>query len=204
MSDTTISGAGHGPEPSGGVSAYLSRRPVLRLLAWRLPSIVMLLLALLGVVFTSMSPRPTALYWQLLAPVFGVICVAADWKKTPAEARWRLVWTQALHWTAVLLAMRILFYPDLQRMMNSDATGLMVLAILALGTVLAGIHAAAWETAAVGVLLALAIPAAALLEQMTLLLLLVSVVILAGVGLFFWVRSRLKGDHKPQAAAPVA
>jgi hypothetical protein len=200
MSDTTIPGA-VGAAPPTGVSAFLKQHPVLRLLLGRLPSLTMLLLALGGVAYTSLSPRPTAHYWQILAPVFGAICVASEWKKTHAEARWRLVWTQTLHWGAVLLAMRIMFYPDIQRMLNSDATGLMVLGLLALGTVLAGIHAAAWEVAAVGVILALAIPAAALLEQMTLLLLLICVLLLAGTALFFWLRARLRAFRAGPAKA---
>jgi hypothetical protein len=200
MSDTTTPGASDALSPKGGATP-LTRRPALRLVLTQTPYLIMLMLALAGVAYTSLAPWPTALYWQILAPVFGVICVASEWKKVHEEARWRLVWTQALHWGAVLVAMRIMFYPDVQRMLNSQATGLMILGILALGTVLAGVHAAAWEVAAVGVVLALAIPAAAMIEQMTLMLLLLSVLALAGVALFFWIRSRLGASHK---AAPEA
>jgi hypothetical protein len=197
MSDMTAHPTSPGETFRSGVGAFLHRHPLMRLLLWRLPSAAMLLLALGGVAYTSVSPRPTAHYWQLLAPIFGLICISSEWKKTHAEARWRLVWTQTLHWGAVLLAMRILFYPDIQHMMNSDATGLMVLGLLALGTVLAGVHAAAWEIAAVGVILALSIPATALLEQMTLLLLLGCVAIMGGAALFFWLRAKVRGLRKP-------
>jgi hypothetical protein len=198
MSDMTAHPTSPRETIHASVAAFLRRHPLMRLLFWRLPSAAMLLLALGGVAYTSLAPRSTAAYWQLLAPAFGLICVASDWKKTHAEARWRLIWTQTLHWGAVLLAMRILFFPDIQHMMNSDATGLMVLGLLALGTVLAGVHAAAWEIATVGVILALSIPAIALMEQMTLLLLLGCVVIIAGAALFFWLRAKVRALCKPQ------
>jgi hypothetical protein len=204
MSDMTAHPTSPGETFPAGAAAFFRRHPVMRLALWRLPSAAMLLLALGGVAYTSLSPRPTAHYWQLLTPVFGLICIASEWKKTHAEARWRLVWTQTLHWGAVLLAMRILFFPDIQRMMNSDATGLMVLGLLALGTVLAGVHAAAWEVAAVGVILALAIPAVALLEQTALLLLLGCLAIMAGAALFFWLRAKLRRLRKPHVLAPTS
>lgn len=200
MSDMTMSGAAGALSPKGA-SNFLKKRPILRLLLWRLPSAAMLLLALGGVAYTSMSPSQTAHYWQILAPVFGLICIASEWKKTRPEARWRLVWTQTLHWAAVLLAMRLMFVRVVEHMLNSDAVGLMLLGILALGTVLAGIHAAAWETAAVGVILALAIPAFAWLEQGTLILLMGLVLVIAGMLLFWWLRARLRAFRKPAGQA---
>lgn len=211
MTDAALSGAKGGQTPSleaphpeaprSALSRFLEDRPILRLLLWRLPYLAMLLLALVGVAWTSFAPRYTSLYWQLLAPVFGVICVASEWKSADAATRWRLIWTQTLHWGAIVIATRMLFLTNVQRMLNSDATALMVLGILALGTVLAGIHATAWEVAAVGVILALSIPAAALLEQMTLLLLIVLLLVIAGSGLFFWLRGRLRAGHEPDATA---
>ena len=45
-----------------------------------------------------------------------------------------LVWKQVLHWAAVLVAMHLMFVADVARMMNSDASALAVLTLLALGT----------------------------------------------------------------------
>jgi hypothetical protein len=80
-----------------------------------------------------------------------------------------LIWTQALHWGAVLVAMHLMFVVDVSRMMNADASALAALTVLALGTFTAGVHIAAWRICLVGVVLALAVPAIAWLEQSALL-----------------------------------
>jgi len=97
-----------------------------------------------------------------------------------------LIWTQALHWGAVLVAMRLLFVADVSRMMNADASALAALTVLALGTFTAGVHIAAWRICLVGTVLALGVPAIAWLEQSALLLLLVTIVVVAAIAPFFW------------------
>ena len=101
-----------------------------------------------------------------------------------------LIWTQALHWGAVLVAMHLMYVVDVSRMMNADASALAALTVLALGTFTAGVHIAAWRICLVGVVLALAVPAIAWLEQSALLLLLIAVVVLAAIAPFFWRRKR--------------
>ena len=155
------------------------------------PYLAMLVLALLGIGYTNLAPRPTADYWQVLVPLFAVICVAGQWRRARDEkGRWRLIWTQALHWGALLVAMRLMFLPQLQNMMNSDMIGLGILALLALGTFLAGVHAGAWQICVVGVVLALAVPAIATLEQAIFLVLLVVLAIAGVVAAFVWYRRR--------------
>ena len=74
---------------------------------------------------------------------------------------------------------------DVKQMMNSDASALMLLTLLALGTFTAGVHVAAWRICLVGVVLVLAVPAIAWLEQATLLLLLIATVLVAIAALYF-------------------
>lgn len=75
--------------------------------------------------------------------------------------------------------------------MNADATALMVLALLALGTFTAGIQTDCWRISLVGIVLGLAVPAAAWLEQSTLLLLLGAVALGAlAILLFSYYRGR--------------
>jgi hypothetical protein len=62
---------------------------------------------------------------KLTIPFIGVICVVTRWRDAAnREQRLRLVWTQTLHWGAVLLAMRLIFVTDVTRMMNADASPL--------------------------------------------------------------------------------
>jgi hypothetical protein len=48
--------------------------------------------------------------WIVLAPLMGVICVVTRWRDIrDRDERLRLMWTQALHWLAVLVAMHLMF-----------------------------------------------------------------------------------------------
>ncbi len=159
------------------------------------PYLLVLVLALFGIAFTSFSRTPLWLYWVVLAPLIGVICVVTRWRDVPdRDQRLRLVWTQALHWTAVLLAMQLMSVADVARMMNADASALAVLTLLALGTFTAGVHIAAWRICLVGVILGLGVPGIAWLEQSALLLLLVALVLVAILAPRFW---RERPGHNP-------
>src|SRR5215468_3229947 len=155
------------------------------------PYLLVLVLAVFGVAYTSFSKTPITTYWIVLAPFIGLICVITRWRDAEnREQRLRLIWTQALHWAAVLVAMRLMFVADVSRMMNADASALAALTVLALGTFTAGVHIAAWRICVVGIVLALGVPAIAWLEQSTLLLLLIAVVVVAVIAPFFWHRKR--------------
>lgn len=158
------------------------------------PYMAMVLGAFIGVAANNLAGHPTILYWQLLAPVYGLICIVSGWRQGgPAASHTRLVLTQAAHWLACIVAMRMLLLPEVRGVLNDNASGLSLLIVLALATFLAGLHTLTWRIATVGVLLALAMPVAAWLEQSALLLSLEAMVAL-GVGvLFVWTRSRMRG-----------
>jgi len=158
------------------------------------PYLAMLALALFGVAYTSVARQAMTNYWIFLAPFYGVICVITRWRNVEStETHWHLIQTEALHWVAVLGAMSIVFVADVKQMMNSDASALMVLTLLALGTFTAGVHVAAWRICLVGVVLALAVPAIAWLEQATLLLLLIATVLVAIAVLYVMHHRRERG-----------
>jgi hypothetical protein len=149
------------------------------------PYFAMLGLALFGVAYTSVARQAMTNYWIFLAPFYCVICVITRWRDVEGNApHWRLIQTEALHWIAVIVAMYLVFVADVKQMMNSDASALMLLTLLALGTFTAGVHVAAWRICLVGVVLALAVPAVAWLEEATLLLLLIAIVLVAIVVLY--------------------
>jgi hypothetical protein len=155
------------------------------------PYLLVLILAIFGVAYTSFSKTPITTYWIVLAPFIGLICIITRWRDAEnREQRLRLIWTQALHWAAVLVAMHLMFVADVSRMMNADASALATLTVLALGTFTAGVHIAAWRVCLVGTVLALGVPAIAWLEQSTLLLLLIAIVVVTVLAPFFWHRKR--------------
>ena len=159
------------------------------------PYIVMLVLAIFGVAYGSVSPQAMTDYWKILGPVFAIICVVTQWRDVEGpEAHWHLIWTQAFHWIAVILAMYLVLLVNVKQMMNADASALVVLTLLALGTVTAGIrHAGGWRICLVGVILGLGVPAIAWLERSTLLLLLIAAVLVAIAVLYFMHRRRELG-----------
>jgi hypothetical protein len=159
------------------------------------PYIVMLVLAIFGVAYASVAPQAMSNYWTILCPVFAIICVATQWRDVEGpEAHWHLIWTQALHWIAVILAMYLVLLVNVKQMMNADASALVVLTLLALGTCTAGIrHAAGWRVCLVGVILGLGVPAIAWLERSTLLLLLIATVLVAIAVLYVMHHRRERG-----------
>jgi hypothetical protein len=153
-----------------------------------LPYSAVLILTLVGVAYTSFSRNPIVAYWEFLAPVIGVACVFNGWRRAhDKETRARLIWTQALHWLAFLAAMNLLLLPAVQNMLNSNATGLATLLLLALGTFVAGVHILAWEICLLGVVMALCVPAIAWFEESALILLLGAIALLGIGGTIWWV-----------------
>src|SRR6516225_1084285 len=182
----------------------ISRRPICRLsprtlLKGEWPYLLILVLALFGIAYTSFSRTPMTLYWIVLAPLIGIICVVTRWRDMrDRDERLRLVWTQALHWTAVLLAMHLMFVADVAKMINTDAGALAVLTLLTLGTFTAGVHIGAWRICFVGLILGVAVPGIAWLEQSALFILLVALVLIGIAAPLFWrAQQRHKADGEP-------
>lgn len=156
------------------------------------PYIAMLLLALFGVTF-----HMPATYWVVLTPAFGVICVAAGWRHFKRqEDRLQLAYTQALSWLALIFTIYVLYNNVVQGVLNSSATSLAMMALLALGTFVAGLQSRVWRICAVGGILLLAVPAMGWLEQSALLIAVVILAIIAVGFLTWWVGQRQWGGAR--------
>ncbi len=150
----------------------------------KLPYLVVLLLAVLGVAYTSITGSPLYGYWEFLALAVGAACVFIGWRQTDDKrARKQIVVTQVLHWMAFLIAMNIVLWPSVNTFLNGPATGLALMLLLALGTFVAGVHVSA-EIAILGVALALTVPAIAWLKKSALLIALIGLVI-GGLAVLF-------------------
>ncbi len=168
---------------SQSVDVDQERRPSRFLRA--LPYLIILILTLVGVAYTSINKKPLVYYWEFLAVSTGILCVVSGWPHAGKDGRVRLIGTQALHWAAFLGAMNLLLYTDVQRMLNADATGLATLLLLALGTFVAGVHTLSWQTGVLGVVMALAVPAIAWIEESALILILAAIAFVV-LGALFW------------------
>jgi hypothetical protein len=152
----------------------------------QLPFLAVLLLAIAGVAYTNFSRQPLVGYWEFLALAIGALCVVTEWAELEdKQARFRLMWTQALHWVAVLVTMNIVLLGGVQQLLPAPATSLVLLMLLALGTFLAGLNLLSLQICFLGFAMALAVPALSWVKQSILFLVLVAV-FLVGVGIAFW------------------
>jgi len=161
-----------------------------------LPFTLVLVLTIAGVAYTSFSKKPIVGYWEILAPIIALVCVAAGWEEAGDKSgRLRLIVTQTLHWLAFLLVMNLMLLSSVQRIFTAQATGLAVFTLLALGTFTAGVHVLSWQVCLLGLIMALGIPAIAWIENSALLVvpIAVAVVGLGAVLWWHWHQGRSKG-----------
>ena len=171
---------------SGDPKTAVGNGPHISFWIRELPFSLVLILTLLGVAYTSLLKQPIMGYWELLAPVIGLVCVGSGWSgANDINARIQLIATQALHWAAFLLVMNMILLPNVQTILNANATGLAVLMLLALGTFTAGVHILSWQICLLGIIMALCVPAAAWIEASALIVALISIAAL-GIGVVLW------------------
>ena len=163
-----------------------------------LPYLLILALTLVGVGYTSIARKPLVVYWEVLAVITGILCIISGWPHAhDRNSRLRLVWTQVLHWAAFLATMNLLLYTDVAQMLSADSTGLSILLLLALGTFVAGVHTLSWQTGLLGVVMGLAVPAIAWVEELALLLVLAAAAFIVLAAIFWWFG---RGRSSPAAA----
>lgn len=158
----------HGSGPS--IRTYLLRS---------IPYLAMLVLAITAIAYTDAAPASSFTIWEFLAPVFALICIATQWRRTEATtaARARLVGMQALHWGVLWLSMQVLRLPLFSVVMTADSLGIAALLLLSLSTMMAGIYLN-WRFFVVGAVMLAGLIAVGYLEQTAMA---ITVLALAGV-----------------------
>jgi hypothetical protein len=152
----------------------------------QVPYISVLGLAIVGVAYTNMAHQPLVGYWEFLALATGVVCIITEWPKLDGrQARLRLIWTQSVHWVAVLVAMNVMLLSSVQQFVPTPATSSVLLLLLALGTFLAGLNLSLLPICFLGLSLALAVPVVSWLKQSILFMVLIAV-FLVGVAVTLW------------------
>jgi hypothetical protein len=111
---------------------------------------LMALLALVGTGVTLADASWARTYWLALVPIYGVLCVIAAWYRTGQFTGGVL--RQILHWLSVGVVIALDFTLLRRGEQPAQAAGLSSLLILALGSLLAGIHLE-WLFGLVGLLL---------------------------------------------------
>ena len=184
-------------ERNDGTESHSTHSGVVHFLWQQLPYIAALVLAIAGVAYTNASHQPLVRYWEFLALAIGVVCVINKWPEIDGkQARWRLIWTQALHWVAVLVTMNIMLVSGVQQLLPTPATSLVLLMLLALGTFLAGVSLLSLQIAFLGLAMGVTVPAISWLQQ-SIIFFLLGAVLLIGLGITFWLRQ----GRRPAATA---
>ena len=162
--------------PEANASDFLRRQA---------PYLLVLALALAGVTYSNIAHSALSGYWEFIALLTAVVCIFTKWdSKHDRRARFRLVWTQALHWVAVLVAMNIMLLGGVQQMLPAGASSLILLMLLALGAFLAGVSLLSAQMCFLGVVLAAAVPTLSWLQQSVLFFVVIGVFVV-GLGLAF-------------------
>jgi hypothetical protein len=152
----------------------------------QLPYIIVLVLAITGVAYTNVSHQPLAGYWEFLALAIAVVCIVTKWPELDnRHERIRLIWTQAVHWIAVLITMNIMLLSGVQQLLPTPATSLVLLALLALGCFLAGLSLLSPRLCFLGMAMIAAVPVISWLKRSILFLLLATVLVI-GLAMTFW------------------
>jgi hypothetical protein len=152
-----------------------------------LPFSIVLALTIAGVAYTSFAKTPIVAYWEILAPVIGLVCIGAGWQEAGDKSgRLRLVVTQALHWFAFILVMNMLLLSGVQRIFTAQTTALAIFTLLALGTFTAGVQVLSWQVCLLGLIMALGIPAIAWIENSALLAVLIVGAVIGIVAVLWW------------------
>lgn len=162
------------------------------------PYLAVLSLALAGIAVDAIFRTPMTIYWIVITPLIGAICIFTQWRNLPGGSeRMRMARTQGLHWVAVLVAMHLMFVTDVARMMNPEASALAALVLLSLGTFTAGVHLAAWRLCVIAAIMAASVPGIAWLGRTALLWLLAALLVVAVAAPMLW---QLRWWHKPGSA----
>lgn len=167
--------------------------------SWKFTSIVsgiMVILAMIGVGLTTGDKANARMYWMILVPVYGALCIATAWMRSGFDKASSAVVRQILHWAAVAGAVSLEFLTRNTGEESSTAAGLNALMILSLGCVLAGVHLE-WHFAVVGLVLATTLIVVAKAEQYAWLVFVVGAAVLVAFVLLYraYARRRTPAPH---------
>jgi len=163
------------------------------------PYILMLALALLGVALASLFEGATAIYWEILVPLFAIICLYTRWRESHGQRlSLRFARIEMLHWGAVFVAMQLVSMTDVSHVMNANGIGLVSMIVLAVGTFTAGAQVESWRICLVGAVLALGVPFVAWLTRATLLMTF-GLIAAASLAAFFFVHVKSGKTESTQA-----
>ena len=104
--------------------------------------ILLIALSLVGMIITDFKPDASLTYWNIMIPVFALLCLWLSYVDYHDERRFigMTLWHELLHWAATLAAVYMVASFVHAGIVSNITAGLIVLLILSLSTFLAGIY----------------------------------------------------------------
>jgi hypothetical protein len=184
--------ASHGIDDMAAMNpvAPPARSAVIGWLVRDMAYIAMLVLALIGVGF-----RLPVSYWLVLFPLFGIISAyEGRVRGVSLGEQIKSVMGIAAIWIAMLVAISLLYSGGVKGMVDADASSLVMIILLALGTFCAGVQARIWQICAVGVILFLFVPGLGWLDQSFMFLTTATLIVLVVGGVAWWGFARFRAS----------
>ena len=119
--------------------------------------ILLLILSLVGIGITDFSPADGYGYWIIMVLLFGLLAMIIGWlqSKHRSDDFKIILREQSIHWTASLLVVGGAFLILQSGRIAEEDTGLIILLILSLATILDGLRVG-WRFSLVGLFLGVA------------------------------------------------
>lgn len=146
---------------------------------------ILAILSIAGIGVADFSSKDGLQYWFVMVPIFAAVSIFTGWSRarSQGETTFGILGRQALHWSALVLAIYLVYLLQQTGRLNRDDAGLVALLCLAITTFLAGVHFD-WRLGVLGLVLGAAAACAALVEEFFWLLLIPA--LLAGAVVVLW------------------
>ncbi len=126
---------------------------------------ILLVLSFIGVAYTDVAGVHSLNFWLWMIPVFAFAAIVLEWSRYVRGEidGFHFIRQQLLHWTAVFIAIKLVFILLHIGRLPSNAASYILMTIMSLSTFLAGIYIG-WRFILLGIFIALATVFAAYLE----------------------------------------
>ncbi len=126
---------------------------------------LLLILCFIGIAYTDVVGAGSMNFWLWMIPVFAIAAIILEWSKyIKGEIDgFNFIRQQILHWTAVFIAVKVIFILLQLGRLPNNATAYVLMIIMSLSTFIVGIYTG-WRFLVLGIFIALATIVAAYLE----------------------------------------
>lgn len=153
-------------------------------------ALIMLALSFVGLVITDIKRTGALTYWQIMVPIFALLCLGLSLyiRRTVDVIRPVSIWHEVLHWVGLGGSVCLVWYFVRIGSIGRFEAGLFVLTLLALATFLVGVYVD-YSFLIIGLMLGIFAGAAAFVEEY-LFSIMLPLTIAVGAGLYFFIRYR--------------